>query len=67
MGVGLGVAVGLGVGVGHAVGVGVGVGVTKVGSVIVLPIKVTADCANALPYKVAPSCIAIPVWSSMLP
>ncbi len=68
-GVGVGVATGVGVGVGVATGVGVGVGVgpEHVGVVIVLVFRVTAACAKARPFNVAPVCMLMLVPARMLP
>ena len=58
--------VGAGVDVGIVVGVGVGV-VVEIGDTMVLDCKVTAVCANALPFNVAPVVSAIAVLSRIIP
>jgi hypothetical protein len=72
VGFGVDVDVGVGVGVGVVdVGVGVGVGVdvggVEIGDTMVLDCKVTAVCANALPFNVAPVVSAIAVLSRIIP
>lgn len=57
VGVGTGVGVTVGVGVGVGTGVGAGVGVTTTEAVALFTLfasKVTAVCAKALPFNVAP-------------
>ena len=58
----------VGVGVELEVEVGVGVGVVvEIGDVMVLDCKVTALCANAIPFNVAPVVSAIAVLSRIIP
>jgi hypothetical protein len=65
--VGRGGKVGRGVGTDVELGVGVGVIIVTAGSVIVLPIKVTAVCDNSLPVIDSSDCIAIYDASRMFP
>ena len=71
VGVGVGPEVDVGFGVDVDVGVGVGVGVdvggVEIGDTMVLDCKVTAVCANALPFNVAPVVSAIAVLSRIIP
>lgn len=50
-----------------AVGAGVGVDVESVETETVLASSVTAVCASALPFSVAPVFNTIATWSNMVP
>ena len=59
--------VAFGCGDGAGVGTGVGAGDVPAGAVTVLASSVTAVCASALPFSLAPVFITIAVWDNIIP